>query len=64
MGNEIADSYEGITFSRCYLLPETSMNRIATAIEGSIKRLVNALIRKDAESDPRPRLERRTDTPA
>lgn len=47
-----------------YLLPDTSMNLIATAILGSIKKFVNALMRKDAESDPIPRLESRTSTPA
>ncbi|GER29356.1 NIMA-related serine/threonine kinase 1, partial [Striga asiatica] len=42
----------------------TSMNLIATAILGSIRKLVKALMRNDAESDPMPRLERRTPTPA
>jgi len=47
-----------------YLLPEMSMSLIATAIQGSIKKVVNALIRNDAEVAPIPRSERRTSTPA
>lgn len=46
------------------LLPATSTNLIATAMQGSISKVVNALIRKDADSEPIPKLERRTSTPA
>lgn len=46
------------------LLPATSTNLIATAMQGSISKVVNALIRKDEDSEPIPKLERRTSTPA
>lgn len=47
-----------------YLLPETSMSLIATAIAGSINKVVIALISRDAEDELRPKFERRTPTPA
>lgn len=47
-----------------YLLPEMSMSLIATAMEGSINKVVMALISKEAEAEPMPMLERRTPTPA
>jgi len=35
------------------------MSLMATAIQGSINKVVTALIRKDEEVEPRPRFERR-----
>lgn len=49
---------------RNHLLPETSMSLMATAIQGSINKVVNALMRNEADSEPIPRSERRTSTPA
>lgn len=50
--------------NKAYLRPAMSMNLIAMAMLGSIKRFVSPLIRKDAELEVRPRFERRTSTPA
>jgi uncharacterized membrane protein YbjE (DUF340 family) len=47
-----------------HLLPAISMSLIATPMHGSIRKFVNALIRNDAEVVLRPRLARRTETPA
>lgn len=47
-----------------YLLPETSMSLMATAIQGSISRVVTALISKDADDELIPKFERRIPTPA
>ena len=47
-----------------YLLPATSISRIATAILGSINKVVIPLISSDAEDELMPMLERRTPTPA
>jgi len=40
------------------------MSFMATPIQGSIKKVVKALIRNDADSEPMPISERRTSTPA
>lgn len=47
-----------------YLLPAISMSFMARAIQGSINKVVNALMRKDADVVLRPKFERRTETPA
>lgn len=47
-----------------YLLPEMSISLIATAMEGSINKVVMALMSKEAEAELMPMLERRTPTPA
>ena len=47
-----------------YLLPEISISRMATAIHGSINKVVIVLIRKDADVELRPRFDRRKPTPA
>jgi len=49
---------------KAYLLPETSMSFMAKPIQGSIKKVVKALIRNDADSEPMPTSDRRTSTPA
>jgi len=49
---------------KAYLLPETSMSFMAKAIQGSINKVVRALIRNDADSEPMPISERRISTPA
>jgi len=40
------------------------MSLMATAIQGSINKVVMALISRDVEAELRPRFERRTPTPA
>lgn len=50
--------------SSYYLLPEISINLIAIPMLGSIKSVVNPLIRREAESEPIPIFDRRTSTPA
>jgi hypothetical protein len=47
-----------------YLLPEISISLMATAIEGSINKVVSALISRDEEAELMPKFERRTPTPA
>lgn len=47
-----------------YLLPAMSISLIATPMLGSINNVVKPLIRKEAESDRRPKCDRRTPTPA
>lgn len=54
----------GIVARRRNLLPEKSMNLMATLIAGSINKVTKELIRMDVEVELRPRFERRTPTPA
>lgn len=50
--------------TRTYLLPDVSISLMPMPIQGSIRKVVNALIRNEAEFELRPMLERRTSTPA
>jgi hypothetical protein len=47
-----------------YLLPDISISLIAKPMLGSMSKVVRELIKMDAEAELRPKLERRTDTPA
>jgi hypothetical protein len=47
-----------------YLLPERSISLMAKPMLGSISKVVRELIKMDADAELRPRLERRTATPA
>lgn len=47
-----------------HLRPEMSMSLMATPMQGSINKVVNALMRNEADSEPSPMFERRTSTPA
>lgn len=49
---------------KTYLLPETSISLMAKPIQGSINKVVKALIRNDADAEPMPIFSRRTATPA
>lgn len=48
---------------RTRLLPATSINLMETRIQGSIKSVVKALMRSDADSALIPRFVKRLDTP-
>ena len=47
-----------------YLLPDISISLMATPMLGSMSKVVRELIKMDADAELRPRLERRTATPA
>lgn len=52
------------TVGQRYLLPEVSISLMAMPIDGSINKVVRALMRIEAEVEPRPKFDKRIATPA